>query len=486
MCISLTGFAFIFIGALSQSDKWLFVGASFIPMVVAMLPLLVKKKKIDIFEPIILVILAIFIGTTGRALFITFDDGERVDFLLNILLGGKPFIFVLEYSFWFNIGILAFVLGYIITKKRIMLENSKVMSNRLLFSRNKIIFISLLCLLLSVVGNYLYAVGINLQITDISNLSFKRPVLVGSAGGADLYSSMGHLRILNGFAEVGFYILLLFLLSNKIRFFSMYGLLLTLLVLSTLFVPFVSSARSEVVLLVINMLIILWYKGKYRMTHTMYALPIIFIVLIGMGYLRSIAHTGNIDTMIESPLETVLGSGNSIDMSRTAYIMDSVPERLNYYYGETYLYFLTGFIPRVIWPEKPNVSLGPTIKREIYGLPTRNNGYPPGMIAEAYMNFGYAGIPFIMFIFGFLLRLFYNSFRPLLNTNNVALLVYVAILWRLSFGIGINWSQMVSQVLINLLPAFILLILVSISYRSGYRRSNSNRIKPSLDPVVRQ
>ena len=161
-----------------------------------------------------------------------------------------------------------------------------------------------------------------------------------------------------------------------------------------------------------------------------------------------------------SILDSTLGSGNSIDFIRTSVIIDESDKKNIKLDGSSYLAFFTGFIPRQIWPEKPNVSLGPWVKTSIYGYTAKKNGYPPGMIAEAYLNFGLLGIIIAMYIFGGFLKIFYLSFQPLLGNSIVATAIYGASTWRLSFStIGLTFAQGVYQALQFCIPILLLFII---------------------------
>ncbi|MEZ5841083.1 MAG: hypothetical protein R3D02_11905 [Hyphomicrobiales bacterium] len=127
----------------------------------------------------------------------------------------------------------------------------------------------------------------------------------------------------------------------------------------------------------------------------LFVLAIAFITV--MGNLRSINQTGR---PVGNALEAVVGSGNGIDLYRSVAIMKRVPQYHDYLRGSSYLSLVTSFIPRAIWAEKPNPSLGPWVKSELFGEDVRNNGWPPGMVAEAYINFGSVGIVLCMAAWG--------------------------------------------------------------------------------------
>src|SRR5690606_27981804 len=115
-------------------------------------------------------------------------------------------------------------------------------------------------------------------------------------------------------------------------------------------------------------------------------------------------------------------------------IIDRVLERHDFLYGSSLLSLLTAPIPRAVWPDKPKPRLDPWVESELFDLPTRSNGWPPGMVAEAYINFGTLGIPLVMFIFGALLKLIYRTALPYLGSSPVITMAYAICIVRLSYN----------------------------------------------------
>lgn len=83
-----------------------------------------------------------------------------------------------------------------------------------------------------------------------------------------------------------------------------------------------------------------------------------------------------------------------------------VPEYIDYQRGATFYSLLIGWIPRVIWPNKPILSLGWFMHNVIIGSQTTSN---VGLtnIGEFYLNFGMIGVVVGMFIMGVFIRVVY-------------------------------------------------------------------------------
>ncbi|MBT7583877.1 MAG: hypothetical protein HN572_13010 [Kordiimonadaceae bacterium] len=98
-----------------------------------------------------------------------------------------------------------------------------------------------------------------------------------------------------------------------------------------------------------------------------------------------------------------------------ANVMDASPKRVPYWRGETYVPLFTHFIPRVIWPEKPQERTGNAFGQR-YGF-LDNTDYKMSLnlpwITEMYANFGTIGVFCGMTLVGILLAFLETAFcRP--------------------------------------------------------------------------
>lgn len=181
----------------------------------------------------------------------------------------------------------------------------------------------------------------------------------------------------------------------------------------------------------------------------------------GEGYIEGnqIANTINYMTTLKS-----------IDIFyNTGFMINNIPQRYDYLYGETYLSILVGLIPRSLWSEKP-VSLG-----AILGLMVRfdsgkfdaemwerSNQYSlsPGFIGEAYANFGYFGIIFLSLALGFTLGIYDKkiSKSDLLNPK-----IFPWFIWLGSFIIlhrGDAYTAVIYQIFIFIFLTILLRLLI--------------------------
>lgn len=88
-----------------------------------------------------------------------------------------------------------------------------------------------------------------------------------------------------------------------------------------------------------------------------------------------------------------------------AVTMDRVPRRFDYAYGETIgISVAAAFIPRILWPDKPEAGGRYNLKR-FWGYDLVGYSTNIGPIGEAYANFGRTGGIIFMFFYG----LFFNG-----------------------------------------------------------------------------
>ncbi|MDM9379617.1 hypothetical protein QUB80_02730 [Chlorogloeopsis sp. ULAP01] len=88
-------------------------------------------------------------------------------------------------------------------------------------------------------------------------------------------------------------------------------------------------------------------------------------------------------------------------------VMESSPEIVPYWNGETYFPLLTSYIPRAVWPEKPVLNTGNEFGRRYKIIDVNDfvTSVNLPMLVEMYVNFGSWGVIIGMPLLGFLLAL---------------------------------------------------------------------------------
>jgi hypothetical protein len=112
---------------------------------------------------------------------------------------------------------------------------------------------------------------------------------------------------------------------------------------------------------------------------------------------------------LEAPLLT-----RSSLVTESATVYENTPSLVPYQYGASYRYLLVTLIPRFLWPGKPSVNDANRFYQLAYGVTQAEDldhvAIGAGLIPEAYMNFGWAGIPVVMCLAGIVLGVFERIF----------------------------------------------------------------------------
>ena len=137
-----------------------------------------------------------------------------------------------------------------------------------------------------------------------------------------------------------------------------------------------------------------------------------------------------------------------------SYVESKTPDPVDYWGGETYKPLFTSFIPRVLWPNKPEEHTGGVFGKR-YGLvvPTGKTSVNLPWIIELFVNFGPVGTVLGMAVFGLLMALlngFFNSVRMSPPEAVTGLAVFFPLVYQES-----NFSVMTG----SLLPLTICLYL---------------------------
>ncbi len=135
-----------------------------------------------------------------------------------------------------------------------------------------------------------------------------------------------------------------------------------------------------------------------------------FVSAIRMGGGEKEIQDLSIGASIGVAMEQTFEGAYFLDPAKTAVIVDQTEKKNLYMYGESFVGAFFAPIPRVLWPEKPLVRIGPLVAQTI--LQNNNNsGVPPGAVGEFYMNFGWGGIFVGMFLLGAISAQLYNRYE---------------------------------------------------------------------------
>ena len=166
-------------------------------------------------------------------------------------------------------------------------------------------------------------------------------------------------------------------------------------------------------------------------------------------------------TSVAQLFSPILGSSNYLGIGKTAALIDKVPYQHDYTYGKTYTLWLLAPIPRSLWPGKPVVRIGGVLGEAVFGI-RGNTGIPPGSVGEAYLNFGWIGIPLMMLVLGMMAKSFYNYYGRSAYRNINSAVIYSSVILFIAYsGVSADFTAMMSNGLQRYLPLVVVIYLIT-------------------------
>jgi hypothetical protein len=158
---------------------------------------------------------------------------------------------------------------------------------------------------------------------------------------------------------------------------------------------------------------------------------------------------------------TSSATGRADFIHQVAHIYSMTPEVVPYQYGKTYSFFAVALIPRLLWPDKPTAGSANGFYAVTYGVSTEEGAktttFGVSILGEAVMNFGWAGVVFVMLLQGILIGVMQHSFGGF-ESGPGGQAVFLAFFVYFLNGIGSSAEIMFGNILQNLLCGYFLLL----------------------------
>ena len=413
------------------------------------------KPDYDIVEPISFVLLAVVVGVTLKPAYILFGPEANADYLL---LNRQEPAFLVTAIVFVLVGLTTLCAGYLLPVPALRLDRTRLFGWPA-WSRRKILLVSLIGIGIAVGAMYLYVA--RLGVTGILQ-DFSRKRFLTVEGAEYGRSALGYYRWAASITAPIFLFVFAWVLGKRGKLSVVEVAVLGALLMLAVVFPFFNSSRTKVLIVLIEALVV-WKCVRGRIpTWATYGIGVgmlALLVLLSLVRSRS-ADLSAFDsqTGVQTLLESTVGGRHFLDLTKTAHIIEGVPEKVDYMYGESYVSWAFMPIPRTVWLNKPPLGAGPVIGHEIFDL--RSAGVPPGMIAEAYLNFGLLGILFVPFLIGVGMRWCYESFRPVLSNPAGATAYATAVIPIGLTTVTSGFSQMVIVLLISVAPVLVIAAVV--------------------------
>lgn len=445
-------------------------------IIVPLLPLIVgiEKSVAPLGGPLAIISLQLFLGVTLKSIYLLFNKHL---FFKYAWLSRSYDSYELAIIFIFLFSFLICI-GYLISKSSKTRKNFFFTLIFTYFDRRK----SLIILLISVVS-FLVIIYFFLSSRGLLGRSFLEIIVGANASKIDKIEGVRNFGSSNAFIAIFFIIprLCFFLFFSKVTQGSKehlhkigFGVTAFFLFLEVI----LRGKRDEMASVFLSLLIITSFiKGKFSFKDIRRYILFIAISAITFSLISSLRGGGSsvIDitklNYSESLLHPIVGSTYFTDINVLASVIERM-KNLEFMYGDSYLTFFTGLIPRAFWPDKPAISLGLFVKSQILQRPGTLGGVPPTMPGEAFINFGWYGLV-IALVYGYLLgKLEVFLLKGKLAARGIG--IYVYSIWI----IPLTWSLMQSSFSITMNGIVVSLgIALPLLYFAFHKSTTSRRAR---------
>jgi len=175
----------------------------------------------------------------------------------------------------------------------------------------------------------------------------------------------------------------------------------------------------------------------------------------------------------------------------SVYVQSVTPNRIPYYEGKSYAYLLVGWIPRILWPNKPIAQEANNIFALDYGFITSAQVGKTmtgiGHIAEAFANFGILGVCLVMSLQG----CFFALINQILNssTSEGGSAIYLSIMVFFLNGLGSATAAFFASIIQYILAQAVIIRCFTNSFsvtRSSRTNSTAHFSRLSRRPLVKR
>jgi hypothetical protein len=359
-----------------------------------------QRRSFDLFEPINIIFLNLFIGYVARSIYISLGNYGTLE---NFTVADANYYISIALIIS-AVGLIAFGLGY----------NSKF---------GHIVYVYLINTKMHLKNPIIHRLPFLIAIYSFIGLSAFYFMILENDGFQAIYTRFSAKRELSSnYMSFAAYLFFFGVLLQFWRFISGHKGVISRLSLVVSFIiasmiPFWTSSRGTLFLWWIIFAILYHYKiRKITFSYAfsgMLVLLIIYMLMLGIrankGQTTDIRLSSYLN--INKTVGTVIGGRDFADIVTLAHIVRAVPDQLQLEYGKTLWVLITRPVPRSIWPNKPS-NHGIHLKKVLFNRWWLKGGEtPPTLIGEFYWNFHFPGVIVGMLLFGIIMRTLYEYVR---------------------------------------------------------------------------
>jgi hypothetical protein len=170
-------------------------------------------------------------------------------------------------------------------------------------------------------------------------------------------------------------------------------------------------------------------------------------------------------------------AGRMDNLGIESVIVRDTPSVSPFQQGGTLVLFPMAFVPRLLWPDKPNIAIGQWIT-DTYGSGSHiqsNTG--PSFIGDLYLNFGVFSVVIGMLVVGAVLRLFQTHFLGP-NPTTIGILAAIVVIVQFHIKQVGSASYVLASTVFALAPVLIVYLAVGYLVRGQPSASRPAEMEP--------
>ncbi|MEP3481017.1 MAG: O-antigen polymerase [Fuerstiella sp.] len=431
-----------------------FMGAACLLVTAA--PLFLRNDY-DLFEPATLVMLLVWFGVPFRIVYLIAAQDTDPHVADHVLFYQQPTAFLYG-VFVVLVGLMFFAGGYAL-KLRIPAIHAVYLPSMTRWNTRRLELILLVIGGISMICLVAFILSAGVNFSSLSTMSEKRFNGARDAGSSRVMSPVYYLYRGAALSKFVVYFGLVSLLTEKKKLVSWTGLWVLLFLFQTTLLSVILDSRASVILLFVDCMILYFFvKRTFSIRLACCSLALALGLTIPMLASRS-SESG--ETPLQGIVQKTFTGRNMLDIAKTCHVINGVPSKMDFRYGQMLYGWMFAPVPRSIMPNKPDWSnQGVYLNQEIFGFDGDLSGCPPGLIGELYWDFGLGGVWIGLFIFGFIFRQLHITFR-MCDYSPASVLIYTIIISRfVMFSLGNDLGTGIVKAILDLAPIYATLLII--------------------------
>ena len=395
-------------------------GIAFASLVFVFLPVYFKRDYM-IFEPHSFVLGSVVLGMFFKTFYLMVGIGRSdvVDKRLMLGLTAE----VLQFgAFVLFLGLGVYAIGYLLGG----LGTSKIVGvyRNYRFPYSRAVGFSFLVIVISIVLFSLHVQAVGFSFNQLSDLSQKRFVGEGQLPG-ERFGQIAYIYYkLALLSKAPMYLLFYMVYRYRQSWFSAAGLLFFVALTLNIVAPFFVSNKAGIILPLVDLLVISFLISRRFNWRAM-----IVVAGSGVAIMAIIAAFRGGEAFAQfDTFDKIFGNRYFVEITKTAHIVNAVPDVVDYFYGKSFIAWLNMVLPQSLeFDSIYFADMGFYLGSQVFF--TVHSGVTPGIIAESYLNFGLAGVVLCMFVVGYSLSRIHRNLSGSMD-NAVVLIIYALFVVR--------------------------------------------------------